>query len=189
VHYLENQTRPLSQPLANAEAIVILGCGSYFHPPEYPDDTVSEQTLNRLRYGARLYRETQRPILVTGGKPLGNQSSEAEQMQRVLEQDFQVPVRWIEDASNNTLENARYSFARLQKEHISKIYLVTHAKHSVRAAASFRRAGFEVIDAPTAFTTRYQTDLLSFIPSAIALHDSRDFIHEMIGLLWYKLRA
>jgi uncharacterized SAM-binding protein YcdF (DUF218 family) len=59
----------------------------------------------------------------------------------------------------------------------------------VRAAASFRRAGFEVIDAPTAFTTRYQTDLLSFIPSAIALHDSRDFIHEMIGLLWYKLRA
>ncbi|MFZ2727336.1 MAG: YdcF family protein [Methylococcaceae bacterium] len=186
LHCLESRTTALSLPLTEADAIVILGGGSYVHAPDYEQqDTVSEQTLVRLRYGAKLYHQTQRPILVTGGRPLGNNSSEAEQMRKVLEQEFQVPVRWIEDSSNNTLENARYSFQRLQKEHIKKIYLVTHAKHSIRAADSFRHAGFEVIQAPTAFTTRYQTDLLSFLPSASALRDSRDFIHEIIGLLWY----
>lgn len=189
LHSLEARTQVLS-PELTAEAIVILGGGLYFHAPDYAlQDTVSEQTLVRLRYGAMLYRATQRPILVTGGKPLGNGVSEAEQMRTTLEQAFQVPVRWLEDSSNNTLENARHSFQLLQQQQIKRIYLVTHAKHMLRAADSFRRAGFSVIEAPTAFTTRYQTDLLTFIPSANALSDSSDFIREIIGLLWYRLRS
>ncbi|MDD5385243.1 MAG: YdcF family protein [Gallionella sp.] len=194
LHLLEARTatldsqRPNKQPQA-ADAIVILGGGTYFHAPEYAgQDTVNEQTLLRLRYGARLQRKTGKPVLVTGGKPLGNNISEAQQMRSSLEQDFQVPVRWIEDTSDNTFENARYSFQTLQKAGIKKIYLVTHAWHMPRAANVFRRAGFEVVEAPTAFTTRYQTDLSAFLPNAGALHDSKIFVHEVIGLLWYRVR-
>ena len=194
LHLLERRTaaldsqRPNKQPQA-ADAIVILGGGTYFHAPEYAgQDTIGEATLARLRYGAKLQRETGKPILVTGGKPLGNSVSEAQQMRSSLEQDFQVPVRWIEDTSDNTFENARYSFQTLQKTGIKKIYLVTHAWHMPRAAEVFRRAGFEVVEAPTAFTTRYQTDLFAFLPNAGALHDSKIFIHEIIGLLWYRVR-
>jgi hypothetical protein len=50
---------------------------------------------------------------VTGGGPLGIGSSEAEQMKLVLENDFHVPVKWVENASNNTRENAYKSFAVL----------------------------------------------------------------------------
>jgi uncharacterized SAM-binding protein YcdF (DUF218 family) len=57
-----------------------------------------------------------------------------------------------------------------------------------RAAGVFRHAGFEVVEAPTAFTTRYRTDLLSFVPRAESLLDSRIFIHEVIGLLWYRVK-
>lgn len=195
LHLLEAQTAPLdenrpkAQPQA-ADAIVILGGGTYFRAPEYAgQDTVSELTLLRLRYGAKLHRETGKPILVTGGKPLGNSVSEAQQMRSSLEQDFQVPVRWIEDASDNTLENARNSFQTLQKAGIKNIYLVTHAWHMPRAAGVFRHAGFEVIEAPTAFTTRYQTDLLTFLPRAEALRDSKFFVHEIIGLLWYRVKS
>jgi hypothetical protein len=53
----------------------------------------------------------------------------------------------------------------------------------------FRRAGFEVIEAPTAFTTRYQTDLLAFLPRADAMRDSKFFVHEVIGLLWYRVKS
>jgi len=191
LHLLEARTATLDgrgQPQA-ADAIVILGGGTYFHAPEYAgQDTIGEATLVRLRYGARLQRETGKPVLVTGGKPLGNNISEAQQMRSSLEQDFQVPVRWIEDTSDNTFENARYSFQTLQKTGIKKIYLVTHAWHMPRAAEVFRRAGFEVVEAPTAFTTRYQTDLFAFLPNAGALHDSKIFIHEIIGLLWYRVR-
>ena len=190
LHLLEAQTAPLGGHPAAASAIVILGGGSYFHAPEYAyQDTVGEATLVRLRYGAKLQRESHLPILVTGGTPVGNTVSEAQQMRTALEQDFQVPVRWTEDASDNTFENARLSYQRLSPVGIRRVYLVTHAWHMPRAAAAFRRAGFEVIEAPTAFTTRYQTDLLSFLPRAESLRDSKIFIHEMLGLLWYQAKS
>ena len=117
-----------------AQAIVILGAGTYFNPPEYQGrDTVSAATLVRLRYGAKLQRETQLPILVTGGNPVGNAVSEGQQMQAVLQQEFNVPVRWVEKSSDNTLENARNSYALLQPHGIKRIVLVTHAWHMPRA--------------------------------------------------------
>jgi uncharacterized SAM-binding protein YcdF (DUF218 family) len=194
LHLLEAQTAPLDiarpngQPQA-ADAIVILGGGTYFNAPEHAgQDTVGTYTLARLRYGAELQRKTGKPILVSGGNPLGNRISEAQQMRISLEQDFGVPVRWTEDLSDNTFESARYSFRILQQAGIHKIYLVTHAWHMPRAAAVFRRAGFEVVEAPTAFTTRYRTDLLTFLPRAEALRDSKIFVHEVVGLLWYRVK-
>lgn len=189
LHLLEAQTTPLDISRQDADAIVILGGGTYFHAPEYAgQDTIGDGTLIRLRYGAKLQRATGKPILVTGGKPLGNSISEAQQMRIALEQDFRVPVRWTEDDSDNTFENAHNSFGILQQAGIHKIYLVTHAWHMPRSAGIFRRAGFEVVEAPTAYTTRYRTDLLSFLPQATSLNDSRIFVHEVIGLLWYRLK-
>ena len=190
LHLLESRVTVLDSQRQRADAIVILGGGTYFHAPEYAgQDTVGEQTLMRLRYGAKLQRETGKPILVTGGKPLGNRLSEAQQMRAVLEQDFRVPVRWTEETSDNTFENAHHSFRMLQAQGVRRIYLVTHAWHMPRAADVFRRAGFEVVEAPTAFTTRYQTDLLAFLPRAEALRDSKIFMHEVIGLVWYRLKS
>lgn len=189
LHLLEAHTTALDSQRQDADAIVILGGGTYFRAPEYAgQDTVSPLTLIRLRYGAKLQRDTGKPILVTGGKPLGNKISEAQQMRTTLEQDFRVPVSWTEDASDNTFENARYSFQTLQKAGIRRIYLITHAWHMPRSAEAFRRAGFEVIEAPTAFTTRYQTDLFTFLPNAESLRDSKFFVHEIIGLLWYRVK-
>jgi uncharacterized SAM-binding protein YcdF (DUF218 family) len=189
LHLLEAHTTALDSRHQNADAIVILGGGTYFHAPEYAgQDTIGDATLVRLRYGAKLQRETGKPILVTGGKPLGNSISEAQQMRIALEQDFRVPVRWTEEESDNTFENAHHSFRILQQAGIRKIYLVTHAWHMPRSAEVFRRAGFEVVEAPTAFTTRYQTDLLAFLPRAESLHDSKIFVHEVIGLLWYRVK-
>jgi len=172
-----------------ADAIVVLGASTYFHAPEYGGDTVGKYTLERLRYAAKLYRATLKPILVTGGKPLGNSLSEADQMKQVLEQEFNVPVQWTEGASDNTLENAGLSRQLLKQSGITRIYLVTHAWHMPRAVQAFQAAGFQVVPAPTAYTTRYQTDLLAFVPNAAALHDSGIFMHELIGMWWYQLKS
>ena len=181
--YVTDTRKPL------ADAIVVLGGGTYFRAPEYGGDTVGKETLERLRFAAKLQRETGKPILTTGGAPLGNNTSEAEQMKTVLEQDFNVPVRWTESASDNTLENARLSRQMLKQAGIDRIYLVTHAWHMPRAVQAFQSAGFQIIPAPTAYTTRYQTDLLAFVPNAYALHNSRIFMHELIGMLWYQLKS
>lgn len=187
---LETTLPLLKLQKGEAEAIVILGAGTYFFPPEYQGiDTVGEAALVRLRYGAKLQRETRLPILVTGGNPVGNAVSEGQQMQAVLQQEFNVPVRWVEKSSDNTLENARHSYALLQPHGIKRIVLVTHAWHIPRAVYAFQAAGFEVIPAPTSYTTSYRTDLLSFIPNAEGIRHSRIFMHEVIGMLWYRLKS
>lgn len=186
---LEGSLKPVDTRTQPADAIVVLGGGTYFRAPEYGMDTVGEATLARLRYAAKLQRETGKPLLVTGGKPLGNDFSEAQQMKSVLEKEFNVPAQWAEDMSDNTLENARYTHKILQKAGIKRIYLVTHAWHMPRSARTFQAAGFDVIPAPTAFTTRYRTDLLSFIPRSSGLSDSTIFMHEIIGMLWYRLKS
>jgi uncharacterized SAM-binding protein YcdF (DUF218 family) len=189
LHGLEGEPYANDTKKQQAEAIVVLGGGTYFHAPEYGGDTVSKDTLERLRYAAKLYRETLKPILVTGGTPLGNKLSEAEQMKQVLEHEFNVPVQWTEEASNNTLENARLSRPLLKQAGITRIYLVTHAWHMPRAVQLFQAEGFQVVPAPTAYTTRYQTDLFAFVPNAYALRDSRVFMHELFGMLWYQLKS
>jgi uncharacterized SAM-binding protein YcdF (DUF218 family) len=189
LHWLEGPPKMLDFQAQQADAIVVLGGGTYFRPPEYGVDVAGEYTLARLRYAAKLQRETGKPVLATGGRPHGNSLSEAQQMKRALEQEFSIPVKWTEDASGNTLENARYSYELLSKLGIRRIYLVTHAWHMPRAASAFQQAGFDVIPAPTAYTTRCKIDLLAFLPNADALRDSRIFMHELIGLLWYKLQT
>lgn len=189
LHGLEGRPFVNDTKRPQADAIVVLGGGTYFHAPEYGGDTSNRETLERLRYAAKLYRETLKPILVTGGTPLGNSLAEAEQMKQVLEHEFNVPVQWTEGASDNTLESARLSRQLLKRAGITRIYLVTHAWHMPRAELAFQGAGFQVVPAPTGYTTRYRTDLLAFVPNAYALRDSRVFLHELIGKLWYQLKS
>ena len=181
------ETLPALKPFDSVQAIVVLGAGTYFNAPEYEGNTVNRLGLERIRYAARLHRLTRKPILTTGGAPLGSSSSEAAQMKDVLEKEFRVPVKWIEEASGNTRDNAYKSFAMLKKDGVSRIALVTHAWHMPRATREFEQAGFKVIPAATAYTTRYKTDLFAFIPTAGALQKSSFFFHEVIGMIWYWL--
>ena len=178
---------PRAQP--GGQAIVVLGGGIYPKAPEYGgENTVTAEELVRLRYAARLYRVLDKPILVAGGDPQRIGESEAALMKRVLQNDFRVPVRWTEPASNNTDENARFSYAILHSAGIRTIYLVTHAWHMPRARMAFEHAGFTVIPAPTEYETAKRGVLLDFLPSAWALKDSARFFHETIGLLWYRIK-
>lgn len=184
------ETPPERGPFDNdAQAIVVLGGGTYYQAPEYGDDTVGRYSLQRIRYAAELHRRTGKPILATGGTPPGSKSSEATQMKAVLEKEFRVSVKWTEGASRNTRENAYKSFAILNGDGIKRIALVTHAWHMPRAAREFEQAGFEIVPAATAYTTRYKTDIFAFIPTAAALQKSSLFFHEVIGIAWYRLTS
>lgn len=171
--------------LKQAQAIVVLGGGRYRDAPEYGADTVGEPTLLRLRYAAKLQRESGLPILLSGGKPEGGQLSEAETMRHALMQDFGVPVRWIEDASDNTHENAAHSARMLKADGVQRILLVTHAWHMPRAASSFSGTGLTVIPAGIDFHRQAVTPL-DFLPRDYGR--SRHAFHEWIGLVWYRIR-
>ncbi len=189
---LQSLQAPYTDPAANrrGQAIVVLGGGKYYEAPEYDAaDTVNAQALGRLRYGARLYRELGKPVLVTGGAPRGEARSEAETMRQVLEDEFNVPVRWVEKTSTTTEENAALSYRLLHEVGVDTVYLVTHAWHMKRAQASFERAGFTVIPAPTLYKTHGPRKIVDFMPDAHALEDSSSYVHEALGLAWYRLKS
>ena len=190
---LESSALPPSGDLhAKAHAaVVILGGGRYQNAPEYGGDTVSSLSLERVRYGAHLARRTKLPVLIAGGTVWKQRASEASLMKQVLEEDFNIPVRWVEGQSRTTWENARYAKDILAKEGITQIYLVTHAWHMPRSEFAFRHFGFEVIAAPTSFnnTSELDPDASTWLPEARALRGSYFALHEIVGLLWYRVKA
>lgn len=173
------------EQLRRVQAIVILGGGSYFAAPEYGGDTVSHYTLERLRYGARLGRESSLPVLVTGGAPFGGRA-EAESMREALERDFGIKVRWVESAARDTAENARLSAPLLKAAGVTRIALVSHGWHLPRAIELFEKQGIEVTPAPTAFSTGSPSLLEDLLPGGLVT--SRLALREYLGRLYNFLK-
>lgn len=191
---LESRFPPLRLAAASeagplAGAIVILGGGRYIDAAEYGEgDTVNRWTLERLRYGAYLHRLTGLPILVSGGTPYGEATSEAELMQAALKRDFEVEAKWVEDKSANTYGNAKYTKAILDNAGIRRVYLVTHAAHMPRAVWAFENVGISTIPAPMGFTTLNKQDreTLGYFPSVFGMQLSSTALREHLGLMWYQ---
>jgi uncharacterized SAM-binding protein YcdF (DUF218 family) len=173
------------------QAIVVLGGGIQGPAVEYDGVTVKSGTLVRIRYAAKLAKDMGLQILVSGGKTLKRFNvSEAEVMSDVLQTEFGSVVAWREAESNNTAENARLSYNLLHKIGIERIVLVTEAYHMPRAMSEFRKAGFVVEAAPTAFFQRQGGEIYlgHLIPSVSALDYCFKLSHEIFGMLWYWIR-
>ncbi|MEO6696876.1 MAG: YdcF family protein [Gammaproteobacteria bacterium] len=173
-----------------AQAIVVLAGGRYANAPEYGGDTVSTHSLERLRYGVWLHRQTGLPLLLTGGDPFNVGLSEASLMRNVLAEDYHIEA-WSEDASTTTAENAFLSKRMLEAKNINTVYLVTNAWHMRRALRIFEQTGLRVIPAPTHFLSVNNgraSRPLDWLPQAHALEKNNLAQHELLGDLWYRLR-
>jgi uncharacterized SAM-binding protein YcdF (DUF218 family) len=188
---LEQLSPPLkSAHNSGAQAIVVLGGGQVQDAPEYGGMNIPNAiTLMRLRYASKLYLDTGLPILVSGGT-VGASQSEAALMARVLREDFSTPVKWLEESSENTAQNAQFSARILQPVCVQRILLVTDAMHMARAQRIFARNGFDVVMAPTQFISysHQQFSPMDLIPEYQALYRASYALHEWIGLAWYWLR-
>lgn len=186
---LEDRAGAWSPDSAGAQAIVVLGSGLIRPAAEFGGETASERTLVRIRRGAQLARDTQLPVLVSGGRPLPAESSEAAVMAAILEHEFGVPVRWREEESLDTAGNAYFSARLLAPAGVKRIVLVTQAFHMPRARMLFEAQGFEVIPAPTHFVAMNGrgVEAASVLPTASALHYSYYALHEWLGIVWARL--
>lgn len=180
---------PLAPPAdAPPQAIVILG-GDVLRSRQ-DGKTVSHVgglSLERVRAGAVLYRQTGLPILVTGGPPRGGDPAVGTLMALSLQRDFGVPVRWIESESLDTWQNARMSAAILHQAGISSVFVVTQAWHMRRALQSFAATGIRVTASPTYLDQAPTLMLADFLPNVGAWLSGYLALHEWIGRAWYAL--
>ncbi|MCG4454553.1 YdcF family protein [Pseudomonas sp. MMS21-TM103] len=170
------------------DAIVVLGAGREQGDPAWGDDQPSPMALERLRYAARLAKASGVPLAISGGLHYGQPPSEAALMTEVLARDYGVPVRWQEEASRTTWENAARSAELLHQDGVRRVLLVTQAWHMPRARWCFEQAGFQVLSAPVGFLgVANGRPAGGWLPESKALWQSSLLLNEALGLLLYPL--
>lgn len=173
----------------NAQAIVLLSGGIHGFREEYGKELPNANSILRAIYAAKLHRETQLPILVSGGGTRKGSAKGAVLIKSFLEEELNTPVRWIEIQSTTTQENALYTKEILQQENISNVLLVTESWHMRRSVESFKRLGINVVPAPT-FKSKAQYEFNwgdKIIPTAYNLKRSMNALHELLGIYWYRI--
>ncbi len=163
-----------------AQAVIIIGGGIRPEAVEYGGDTLSALSLERLRYGARIARHTGLPVLVSGGAA-HRERPEAELMKAALEQEYHIPVRWVEAKSRNTRENALFSASLLRHAKVHRAVLVAHGFDMRRARAEFEAAGIEVIPAPTGLPVWTGETPFEWLPNMGALRGSYYALYELLA--------
>jgi uncharacterized SAM-binding protein YcdF (DUF218 family) len=174
-------------------AIVVLGGGRRTLAPEYGVSTLNARSVERLRYGIWLSRETGVPVLFAGGVGRGEQQGQTEGdiAKNMAEREFRHPLRWVENQSRDTHENARLSVALLRPQGIERVILVTHAYHLPRALRNFEEAGaagtnaapLRTVGAAVGRPVPGPWKLNDWLPSLRGMEETWLALHELLGLL------
>ncbi len=182
---------PLAPDLGRLDvgAIVVLGGDLRADPPEYGGDEPGPLSLERCRYGAALAKRTGAPLLVSGGVLRPDRPPLAAHLARFIEGELGVAVRWREERSHTTRENARFTAELLRAEGVTQVAIVTHAWHMPRAVRAFERAGLAVVPAPTAALAPPEDVWRGWVPRSEAFLMSTYALHEWLGQLWYAVRG
>src|SRR5205085_1011894 len=110
-HLLQGVEPVQPQQLQSVQAIVVLGGGVLPQAREYGVAEPGPHTVTRIRYGVWLAHKTGKPLAFAGGIGWAATGiateSEGAVARRVLQDEFGVKARWVDDASRDTAENAR----------------------------------------------------------------------------------
>jgi len=169
-------------------AIVVLGGGLEPYAPEYGVSSLAHTSLERLRYGVWLSRETGLPLGFSGGVGWAQPDSkpEAQIAAQIAAGEFGRPLKWVEDNSRDTRENALRTLALLRPQGIRHIVLVTSAAHMPRALKHFEAAaaGNVAIEAaPMGLARGTETAALTWMPTSKGITDVREILREWLGRL------
>lgn len=161
------------------------------------DRILFNSNVNRMTQTVELYKKgIIKHIFITGGSGsiLYPEKREASLLKNYLIQYFQIPEKdiEIENKSNNTHENALYSKKILANlgwnKH--KLLLITSSLHQYRAQACFTKQNLKTY----IYTSKSKKHSLErvlpknlFLPQAEILLEWNNFLHELIGVITYKI--
>jgi uncharacterized SAM-binding protein YcdF (DUF218 family) len=99
-----------------------------------------------------------------------------------VQDDYGLALRWQEDRSRDTRENAEFIAQAMRPDAIRRVAVVTDSWHMPRALYYFRAAGFDVVPAPTGYPQVSRNPILEWLPSADGLMLSRQILREWLAL-------
>lgn len=195
--------RLLLQPLEYAytpkptsvDAIIVLGGGATPNTPDVSGPgNVGPCAANRLLTALQLHKQSQKPIIFTGGQVFADSGNEGEITQRILQSTgVKASHIIIENKARNTTENALYTLKLAQTNGWQKVYLVTSAFHMPRSMMNFQRIyakeNIELIPYPCDYFTAPESPatFFSWLPQFSGLEMSHLALHEYLGMLALKI--
>lgn len=190
------QPAALRATAAGGPAVIVVLGGGRVKSADYGQWTLTPISMERLRYGVWLSRASGLPLAFSGGAGPGSEHgddpglSEGEIAARIAREEFRHPLRWVEDRSRDTRENAQRSVDLLRGQGIGRLVLVTHDLHLPRALRHFERArnaaglGFEIVPAPVGIPAPGPGwQFGDVLPSPAGIARSRYALREWLGLL------
>jgi uncharacterized SAM-binding protein YcdF (DUF218 family) len=174
----------------SVKAVVVLGGGVVTGLPG-GDQQMSRTSLERMRLGVQLARQSGLPLVFSGGSGWGAKDAsvlEAEVAEAVLLNAFGMRLNFKESSSRDTQENAGNTWKLLSEQGITRIALVTNTTHMPRAGFEFRKVGFDVKEAAVGQPTLGSETFLSYLPSASNLELSQSVLRELLARFLQKSR-
>jgi len=175
-------------------AILLGGMISY---DESNDRILFNANINRLTQTVELYKKGMvKKILITGGSGsiIYPKKREANLLKNYLITYFKLSEKdiFIENKSNNTYENALFSKKILDSLgwNNQRLILITSPLHQYRAQACFAKQGYKTfVYSPRRKKHRLEKVLPKnlFLPQAEILLEWNNFLHELIGVITYKV--
>jgi uncharacterized SAM-binding protein YcdF (DUF218 family) len=166
---------PPAAPPEPAAAIIVLGSG-------VDKGVLNDASLRRAVGGVALFRQGLAPLLVMLGPGSRGRPTEAD-VRVGLAQDLGVPATALlaDPRGRTTRDEARVCWEDLAPRGMRRILLVTGSEHMLRAAALFRRAGFEVVEAPV-------QEMSSTVGQPQArLELARVLLRELVARAYYRV--
>lgn len=189
LHSIESDHPTLHTAPKDTKYIYVLGGGHHTDESLPITSQVVETSVVRLNEGIRLYRQLHKKakIIVSGYHGLYDTTEHAVLQQKLalsLGVDKEDIILFL--GTKDTQEEAKAGKKLLTGK---AFILVTSASHMTRALKFFTHEGLDPIPAPTNHLASTQNlDYTDFFSSE-ALTKSRIVFHEVLGLLWQKLKG
>lgn len=173
------------------DTVVVLAGGIDHLPRNAADvEALGITSRRRLDSGVAYWRAMPGRVLIISGGPARAGLPAESQLLATYAQSFGVPsaAMRLEMRSTSTWENAQL-VKRMQPAIAQRVTLATSALHMARAQVAFRAAGFDVCPLQSDFRFTPNDLPEALMPRSSSLAKSEAVIHELVGLVEYRLRA
>jgi uncharacterized SAM-binding protein YcdF (DUF218 family) len=189
LYNIESSYPTLHKAPENIKYIYVLGGGHHVDDSLPITSQVMEASVVRLNEGIRLYHQLHEKasIIVSGYCGLSDPTTHALMQQRLaLALGVKKEKIILSPEPKDTEEEAIAAKKLLGNK---PFILVTSASHMARAMKFFHKEGLDPIPAPTNHLASIQyPDYIKFFSSE-ALEKSRIVFHELLGLVWQKIKG
>ena len=111
-------------------------------------------------------------------------------MKQIIQKEYNTTVKFIENKSKTTDENAKFVSKIIKNNDINSILIVSNSWHLKRSVMLFKKYNPNIqINACSGYYYSDKKNLLSyedFIPSMNSLYFHNIILREWIAIFWYK---